>query len=121
MITDRLALYALYALCAVAVVSAQACSNDTSEVTYLSFEHKEVKDHWLKNSQPSLTIGIRMTGQFGAEKELDDANKLEDALEKPLLEAGAGKWVGHETGDGERTVSYEGPSAEKLFKYMRLH
>ncbi len=67
---------------------------------------------------PSLTVAIALSDQFGSAQELVDLMTFDDELEKPLLKSGSGKWVGHETGGGQRTIGFEGLDANDMFKDM---
>jgi hypothetical protein len=67
---------------------------------------------------PSLTVAIALSEEFGGDRELSDLMTFDDLLEKPLLDTGSGRWVGHETGGGQRTIGFEGSDANKMFEDM---
>lgn len=71
------------------------------------------------DEKPQITVVIPLKdGGFGNPIEWWDYNSFEDALEQPLLEYGCGRWDGHETGAGERTIFYVGENAGDMFRAM---
>jgi hypothetical protein len=71
------------------------------------------------DDKPAVTVAAMLhdNGFFGL-VELWTLNDFEDELEKPLLALQCGRWSGHESGGGERTIFYLGTDAEKMFRAM---
>ncbi len=72
--------------------------------------------------KPSITVAAALTGPLGTDAERDYLQKVEDPLEKPLLDQHLGKWASHGSDQGatitRKTIKYEGSDAEKMFTAM---
>jgi len=85
------------------------------------FEREKVTEPPLSkiDERPAVTVAaILHDNGVGGLAEFWTLNTFEDELEEPLLLAKIGRWVGHESGGGERTIFYEGTDAEKMFRAM---
>lgn len=58
-------------------------------------------------------------GDFGSEEERERLLELDDELQELLDGSPYGLWDGHEIGGGEYSIWLYGPSAQRLFDFIR--
>ena len=69
-----------------------------------------------------VEVVLRLSNRtMGMRKERDEIVQLEDQLAEVLERTGAGECEGDEFGDGECTLYFTGPDAERLFLTLQPH